>query len=131
MLKSFSDTVKSHRVYESRRAPESAGDVESTVEDDEDRCEISELFLKEDPPSHGSLKEMLTEISLVDLGKQLTSAQLNDQLDEFTSIMRTFEHAWSLVNNDEEKYDMYLAGIRQALQDFEAAKQSELPDHLK
>ena len=48
---------------------------------------------------------MLTQTSLIDLGKQLITAQQNDQLDEFTTIMRTFEHAWSLVNNNKEEYD--------------------------
>ena len=77
ILKIFSDTFKSHPGRESvSTAPvESAGDVESIGDDD--LSEFSD-FSATDPPSHPSLKEMLSQISLVDLGKQLTFAQNND-----------------------------------------------------
>ena len=90
MLKNFSDTVKFRHPagdYGGRHsraslfAPqERAGDMENSyIEDADARSEMTEFSVAgEERASHGSIKEMLAQTSLVDLGKQLTSAQMND-----------------------------------------------------
>ena len=61
VLENFSEMVKSHQARESlSTAPvESAGDLESMGEEDDDCSEFSEFSDNVNAPSHRSLKEML------------------------------------------------------------------------
>ena len=126
------DTVQRHSRASLFAPRGSAGDMGgSYFEDAEEPSEMTEFCVREEPASHQSLKEMLTKISMVDLGKQLMNAQLTDSYDEFSSILRTFENAQAHAKANSVQYDTYLTNMRQAFQAYEAAKQCELPDHLK
>ena len=82
MLKSFSDTVKSfHQAIEKRKASQNENQsfTDSSSSTADKRSSRLSFSAKQTPKAPGkSLRELLAQTSLVDLGKQLTSAQLND-----------------------------------------------------
>lgn len=73
MLEGFSDVLASSRLQSEKSEknhwappPEIAGDIESTGEETEELDEVLQLEIE---PSHNSLNELLSEISLPELGK--------------------------------------------------------------
>ena len=97
VLEGFSDVLKNSRLQNNKSLkqcwappPEITGDTLSTGLELEEYEDLSDFEIE---PSHDSLKELFSEVSLPLLGKNVLNFHSTGQYDEFAAIMKTFELA--------------------------------------